>query len=62
VTCKDAIAYCESARDFVSREIFVKILQETEDHIDWLETQIDLIDKIGLQNYQQSGMASFADA
>jgi bacterioferritin len=62
VTCKDAIAYCESVRDFVSREIFVTILQETEAHIDWLETQIDLIDKVGLQNYQQSGMASFADS
>jgi bacterioferritin len=50
---QDAIADCEDIRDFQSREIFVKILDDTEEHIDWLETQLDLIQRIGLQAYQQ---------
>ncbi|WP_028217483.1 bacterioferritin [Paraburkholderia oxyphila] len=58
--CKEAIAYCESVRDFVSREIFVEILDATEDHIDWLETQLGLIDKVGIENYQQSGIGSLS--
>lgn len=49
-----AAAHCESARDFVSREIVVEILQEAEDHIDFLETELELIKKVGLQNYLQS--------
>lgn len=56
--CREAVVYCESVRDFVSREIFVEILDDTEDHIDWLEIQIALIDKVGIENYQQSAVGS----
>jgi bacterioferritin len=55
-TVKDAIAYCESVRDYVSRDLFQDILDDTEEHIDYLETQIGLVDQVGLQNYLQSQM------
>jgi bacterioferritin len=46
-----AIAYCEAHKDYVSREVFDHILQSEEEHVDWLETQLDLIDKMGIENY-----------
>jgi bacterioferritin len=51
-----AIAYCESCGDYVSRELFEKILSGEEEHVDWLEIQIGLVDKVGLPNYLQSQM------
>jgi bacterioferritin len=55
-TIRDGIAQCESVRDYASREILADILVDTEEHIDYLETQLDLLNKVGLQNYLQSSM------
>ena len=52
----EGIAWCEQAGDYVTREIFEDILEDEEEHIDWLETQLALIEKVGLKNYQQSMM------
>jgi bacterioferritin len=54
---KAAIVDCENTGDFVSRDLFQDILESEEGHIDWLETQLALIDKVGIQNYQQSNMS-----
>jgi len=54
---REAISHCESNGDFISRELFETILASEEEHIDWLETQIALIQKIGIQNYTQSQMS-----
>ncbi len=51
---KAAIAECQGSGDYVSRDLFRAILESEEDHIDWLETQLDLIEKVGIANYQQS--------
>jgi bacterioferritin len=53
---RDAIAYAEQARDYVSRELLEAILDSEEDHIDWLETQLELVTKVGRENYLQSQM------
>ena len=55
-TIKDGIEHCEKVRDYVSRELLEDILEDTEEHIDFLETQIELVGKVGLQNYLQSQM------
>ncbi len=49
-----AISYCEAHKDFVSRDLFDSILKSEEEHVDWLETQLELLDKLGEQNYLQS--------
>jgi len=48
---REAVAYCESVKDFPSRDLFQGILNDEENHVDWLETQLGLIDKMGIQNY-----------
>ncbi|MEW5251298.1 bacterioferritin [Microbulbifer sp. 2201CG32-9] len=58
---RDAIAYCESVRDYRSREILQDILESEEEHVDWLETQLELIDRVGLQNYLQTQMEKASD-
>jgi bacterioferritin len=50
---KDAIAYCEEVRDYTTREIFERILESEEEHVDFLETQFDMIARMGLENYVQ---------
>jgi len=53
---REAVDYCESCKDFVSRELFESILESEEGHVDWLETQLSLIDQVGIENYLQSKM------
>jgi bacterioferritin len=50
---KEAIAHCETVRDYVSREIFARILESEEEHVDFLEKQFDMIERMGIQNYCQ---------
>lgn len=53
---RETIAYCEQQADYVSRDLVDDILSSEEEHIDWLETQLELIEKVGLENYLQSQM------
>jgi len=58
---REGIEYCESVKDYVSREIFERILESEEEHVDFLETQLGLIEKTGLQNYIQSQIGEGAE-
>ncbi len=53
---REAVEYSEQVKDYASRELFEEILESEEEHIDWLESQLGLIEKVGLKNYQQSMM------
>ena len=61
ISLRQAIADCEQVSDYVSRELFEEILESEEEHIDWLETQLDLIKRVGIQNYCQSQMETDED-
>ncbi len=57
-TIRAAIGACEEARDYVSRDLFVDLQKDTEEHIDWIEEELVVLEKIGLQNYLQSQLDS----
>jgi len=58
---REGVAYCDSIRDYVTRDLFSEILHGEEQHIDWLETNLELIQKVGLQNYLLSQMGEHGE-
>ncbi|MFT6154899.1 MAG: bacterioferritin [Bermanella sp.] len=56
INLRDAIAYCETATDFVTRDMLAEILEYEEEHLDWIDTQLSLIDSVSIENYLQSMM------
>ena len=58
---REAIAHCEQVRDYITRELLEDILENEEEHIDWIETQLELIGKIGIENYLQNQMGAADD-
>lgn len=58
---KDGIQYCEQVSDYVTRDLFKSILESEEEHVDWLETQLSLIDKMGIENYHQAQIVKEAE-
>jgi bacterioferritin len=58
---EEAATYCHSVKDYVSRDLFEKLMHDEEEHIDFLETQLDLVDKLGLQLYAQAHIGELED-
>ncbi|MBN44935.1 MULTISPECIES: bacterioferritin [unclassified Methylophaga] len=58
---KEGIQYCEQIADYVTRDLFRNILESEEEHVDWLETQLSLIDKMGIENYHQAQIVKEAE-
>ena len=58
---KEGIQYCEQIADYVTRDLFKSILESEEEHVDWLETQLSLIDKMGIENYHQAQIVKEAE-
>jgi len=59
---QEAATYCHSVKDYVTRDMFESVMKDEEDHIDFLETQLELIGRVGLQNYCQSQMKPGGDS
>ncbi len=59
---RESVAYCEQVHDYVSRDLFSGILDNEEEHVDWLETQLGLIDRVGIENYLQTQISAAKSA